>query len=87
MKPASYRLQEGCETCPHVNRLENYDIPPCWYCTFGATPRPRHWLIEYDDTGATFDEMKFHVWEAWAEGREVSPRGICEHHPALKGTK
>lgn len=89
MKPSSYRIQEGCETCPHVCAFNDCG-GTVFYCTHGGKPRPlspfwdndKYDLNKISDTALRFI---WDSWDAWSKGREVSPRGICEHHPALKG--
>lgn len=77
MKPPTYRVQPGCHNCRHayVVRHEGYDSEV--YCALDGTPAPEH-------HGSLFTPDEFDAWlvawNAWGEGREVDPAGICDYH-------
>jgi hypothetical protein len=83
--PKDYHAQDGCHNCGHVFRRDMYEEGPDYYCTVyqGDGPRPPCMSGAMDETGyergasqAVYRAARAR-WDAWEEGREVKPWGVC----------
>ena len=83
-----YREQDGCHNCRHVFVLREHDDPDTLYCTEDGTTRPPTPWVAMDEIADVLDGEDWHkrmrvinkAWDAWAEGREVHPAGICDQY-------
>ena len=78
--PASYRVQDGCESCIHAFGKGEHDEPTQFYCTLNAPKRPPCGSVAMNES--CFDNVGYDsdAWMKWAEGRAVWERGICDSH-------
>lgn len=82
--PNSYRIQDGCANCAHVFVRLEYENDNELYCLLDAPPRPPCMSIFMGEHGpmrtwSERDEPR-EAWNAWKEGRDVLPQGICDQH-------
>jgi hypothetical protein len=87
-RPDSYVSLPGCHSCKHCFRRYEYEEPDEYYCTTGASRRPRCGSVAMKESGTlrlTDGALKksrelLAKWARWAEGRDVKPWGYCQKY-------
>lgn len=86
----SYRNQHGCRDCNHKVIVSDYECYDVYLCGLTGLPRPKFDSLAMGETwgkneGEAFkdrNEERYkrerEIWGEWADGRMVSPHGICD---------
>lgn len=82
----SYYEQDGCWNCQWSLRVYECDYQDDLYCRRGAPPRPLCGSFVLNEAfsyvSRAIEKERNLEWREWADGREVSPCGMCEHWKA-----
>lgn len=92
----SYREPHGCRDCNHKVIIGDYECYDVYLCGLVGLPRPKFDSLAMGemwgkDKGEGFKERdeerckrEQEIWNEWADGRMVSPYGICDHWQSEK---
>ena len=84
----NYRLLDACENCKHVFTKSDHDSEDYYYCALNAGKRPKCGSGFMDESHGCHLPVEQRreawrkgdrLWEDWAKGREVGPRGKCDN--------
>jgi hypothetical protein len=87
MKPKTYKAPKGnhCGGCKYVFKKVEWDEDSSFYCTKGdLEKRPCCGSVCMQEChpsqfrSAEYWRESYHLWESWAENREVEEFGCCD---------
>lgn len=86
----SYKTQSACANCRYVFEYDEYDEHIRYYCALAKPTRPKSGSLALDEVvrpiGGVRWRRALHAWDAWKEGRQVEPHGICDKYAVKKSS-